>query len=267
MQTGLYYPQCANCNTVGIAQTYNKCMTSLIAAAMMMNDTSFSARSGNPKPMNDSSPVEMRSADIRVKIPSCEVTVTYSFKNTGAKSEMAIMGFPEEGYDAYLDKENKTWFKSFKSWVDGKSTPVLVQKVDDPANDPDFGYSVWWVKTIDFKAGQVRSVKNVYVSQPGGDSMPRNFFEYIVHTAKSWKGPIGKIRLELDASGLAKGTKYATKAKPHKVDGDKLAWFWTNLDPDETNDLFVAWEQKGYDYESSDMAKVLGGEVRTAGGK
>ncbi|MFM9874403.1 MAG: DUF4424 family protein [Fimbriimonadaceae bacterium] len=242
-------------------------MTSFVAVALMLNDTSFSARSGNPKPMSGVTPVEMTSADIKVKIPSCEVTVTYSFKNTSGKSETAIMGFPEEGYDAYLDKKNKTWFKSFKSWVDGKSTPVLVQKIDDPSNDPDFGYSVWWVKSIDFKAGQVRSVKNVYMSQPGGDTMPRQFFEYIVHTAKSWRGPIGKIRLELDASGLEKGTRYATKAKPHKVDGDQLAWFWTNLEPDETNDLWVAWERKEYNYESADMAKVLGGFVRVASGK
>lgn len=240
-------------------------MTSLVAAALVLNDTSFSARSGNPKPMNGVTSVEMVSADIRVKIPSCEVTVTYSFKNSSDRKETAIMGFPEEGYDAYLDSKQKTWFKSFKSWVDGKPTPVLVQKIDDPSHDPDFGYSVWWVKSIDFKAGQVRSVKNVYVSQPGGDTMPRDFFEYIVHTAKSWKGPIGKIRLELDASGLPKGTRYASKAKPHKVEGDKLAWYWTNLEPDETNNLWVSWESKGFDYSFSDMKVVLGGEVRVAG--
>lgn len=215
--------------------------------------------------MSDMTQVEMVSADIKIKVPSCEVTVTYSFKNSG-KKESVTMGFPEEGYDAYLDAKQKTWFKSFKSWVDGQAVPVLVQKIDDPESDPDFGYKVWWVKKMDFDAGQTRSVKNVYVSQPGGDTVPRHFFEYIVHTAKTWKGPIGKLRLEVDTSGLKKGTRYAFVTKPHKVDGSKFAWFWTNFEPTTENDMMVSWQHSDYDYGASpDWKTILGGEVRVAG--
>ncbi len=242
-------------------------MTSLMVAALVLNDTAFSARSGNPKPMEGDTPVEMLSADIRVKVPSCEVTVTYSFRNSSGKKVTATMGFPEEGYDAFLDSQNKTWFKSFKSWVDGKPTNVLVQKVNDDSVDPDMGYSVWWVKRIDFAAGQTRTVKNVYVSQPGGDTAPREFFEYIVHTARTWKGPIGKLRLEVDASGLKKGTRYGLMAKPLKSSGDVHAWYWEKFEPTEANNLMVAWPRGDFDYPAeTDWKTVLGPAVFTAGG-
>lgn len=238
-----------------------------MVAMLVMNDTSFSARSGNPRPMEGETPVEMVSADIRVKVPSCEVTVTYSFRNTGTKKVTATMGFPEEGYDAYLDAENRTWFKSFKSWVDGKPVDALVQKVVDESVDADMGYKVWWVKRVDFAAGQTRTVKNVYVSQPGGDTLPREFFEYIVHTARTWKGPIGKLRLEVDASGLKKGTRYGLMSQPLKSTGDVHAWFWEKFEPSEANNLMVAWPRGDFDYPADmDWKAALGPVVHQAGG-
>jgi len=182
-----------------------------------------------------------------VKIPSCEVTVTYQFHNTSTKATTVTMGFPEEGYDASLDKQ-KTWFKSFKSWIDGVETQVIAKRVDDKDYDPDFGYKVWWVKDVPFKAGQSRIVANSYVSQPGSSAMPAKFFSYIVHTAKNWQGNVKKLRLELDVSGLAKGTHYSVQSAPNKVAGNKLAWFWENFEPSTANDLNVDWQHPEYEY-------------------
>lgn len=208
--------------------------------------------------MGSATQVEMVSADIRIRVPECAVTVTYKFKNT-AKRTTVTMGFPEEGQDAYLDAQHKTWFKSFKSWVDGKPTPALVQKVDDPDVDADLGYKVWWVKKVDFAEGQTRTVKNEYVSQHGSDAVPRHFFQYIVHTARTWKGPIGQLRIEFDTSGFGMGTHYGFGMKPHKTTGSTHAWYWANFEPTEENDIAVFWQHPEYEYgDSPDWRQILG---------
>ncbi|MBS1711917.1 MAG: DUF4424 family protein [Armatimonadetes bacterium] len=240
-------------------------MTSF-ALALILNDTSFSAVSGTPRPMGNTSAVEMVSADIRIKVPSCEVTVVYKFRNTG-KKESVTMGFPEEGQDAYLDSKQKTWFKSFKSWVDGKPTPVLVQKVDDPSVESDLGYKVWWVKKVDFEPGQTRTVKNEYASNYGTDANPRRFFQYIVHTARTWKGPIGQLRIEVDTSGFVRGTHFGLPKKPHKVTGTKFAWFYTEIEPTEADDIAVYWQHPEFEYgDSPDWVTFLGPFNFVAGG-
>ncbi len=210
----------------------------------------------------DSTEVQMVSADIKIKVPSCAVTVTYLFHNTSKRTTTVTMGFPEEGYDASLD-EQKTWFKSFKSWIDGVETQVMAKRVNDKDFDPDFGYKVWWVKDVSFKAGQSRIVANAYVSQPGSSAMPNKFFEYIVHTAKNWKGNVKKLRLELDVSALKSGTRYSVYTTPNKVEGNKLAWFWENFEPSEANDLNVAWPHPEFEYPvNTDWAQFFNGPVR-----
>ncbi|MBX3114229.1 MAG: DUF4424 family protein [Fimbriimonadaceae bacterium] len=221
-------------------------MFSFLVASVLLNDSSFSAQSGNPKPMASTN-VQMVSADIKVKIPSCEVMVTYQFHNTTNKATTVTMAFPEEGYDASLENK-KTWFKCFKSWIDGVETEVIAKRVDDKDYDPDFGYKVWWVKDVPFKANQSRIVANTYVSQPGSSAMPDKFFAYIVHTAKNWKGNVKKLRLELDVSGLPKGKHFAVQSKPNKITGNKLAWFWENFEPSTQNDLFVQWPHPEFEY-------------------
>ncbi len=78
--------------------------------------------------MHGNTPVQMVSADIRIKIPSCEVEVNYVFENTSDKKTAAQMGFPEESVKPENSKQ-KTWFKSFDSWVDGKEIAGRVAPV------------------------------------------------------------------------------------------------------------------------------------------
>ncbi len=214
-------------------------MLSTLAACLLLNDTSFSARSGNPKPMTDATEIQMVSASIKGKVPSCEVTTEYKFINLGSK-RTALMGFPEEGYDAYLEDGRKTWFKKFESWVDGKPVKALAEKIEDK-DAQEFGYRIWWLKYVEFGKGQTRTVKNRYISDHGSDTTPRNFFQYIVRTASTWKGPIKSIRVEMDCSGFPSGMLYTCTPAPHKKNGDTLLWYWENIEPTENHDIEVAW--------------------------
>jgi hypothetical protein len=188
--------------------------------------------------------------------------VTYKFKNTANRSLTALMGFPEEGYDAYLDDKTKTRFKSFQSWVDGQPVDVFARSQKGDSVEADMGYSVWWMKEVPFKAGQTRTVKNVYVSEPGGTSMPSMLFMYLVHTARNWKDKISHLRLEVDAGGFKPGVHYAFGLKPSKSSGDVHAWYWADLEPTLDHNLNASWEHPEFEYgETTDWLALLSGHV------
>lgn len=227
-----------------------------------INDTSFSGLSGSPKPIQ-STTVRMMTADIRIQVPEGKVKVTYVFQNESNKTVNVQMGFPEEGQDAYLDDQTKSHFKYFKSTVDGKAintSTVISEKAYE-----DWGYKIWWVKTVTFKPNQARTIVNEYQSEYGGNSLPSHFFDYIVETAKTWKGPIKWLRAEIDVKGLDVGTKYGVKPVGSRKEGTKHLWYWTNFEPTENNNLSLIWQTKEMPFEvTEELTKyVFGGKVYT----
>ncbi|MDI9639485.1 hypothetical protein QPK87_18730 [Kamptonema cortianum] len=237
-----------------------------LSVLLAVNDTYFAGQGGSATALGSMTEVRMIDADIRVKVPTCEVTVTYTFKNEGAATTVT-MGFPEEGIDSYLDGGRKTWFKKFESLVDGKLVSVTAVKDDDPDRE-SYGYKVWWTKKVEFAPGQTRKVVNRYISQPGSDTSPRKFLQYITRTAQTWMGDIKKLRIEFDCSGLPAKTRYAAVPHPHKRTNDTLKWFWENFEPTEDHDVLVAWEPSPgfYDKDFADPKEILGGEVFRRGG-
>lgn len=202
-------------------------------------------KGGAPRPIGQEDPsVQMVSADIHIQVPEAKVKVTYKFKNTG-KATSITMGFPEEGYDAYLDAKNKTYFDYFRSWVDGKAVKVSPIFLKEDEEVKEWGYKVWWTKKVLFSAGETKTVINEYKSRAGSNTMQWRFIDYVVATASSWKGTIGSIRIEADCSKLKSGTKYIGNPAPAKVQGDTLLWYWKNAEPTaEDNDVSIIWEEK-----------------------
>lgn len=197
-----------------------------------------------PSPLIESKSISMASANIKIQVPSAKVRVVYKFTNHSEKSQEVTMAFPEEGYDAYLDEANKTYFKSFKSYVNGKEVKVKALKRKEDAEALDFGYKIWWTKNVSFKANETIEVINEYQSRPGGNTMAMNFVDYIVNTASTWHGPIKSLRIEVDNSGLAKGTKYIATPNPHKVQNNAMLWYFTDVEPTHENDVQITWEEK-----------------------
>ncbi len=197
----------------------------------------------------------MASADIKIQVPTAKVSVTYKFKNITAKKQTVTMAFPEEGYDAYLDKENKTYFKYFKSTVNGKSVSVKSLKRKEDEDAIDFGYKIWWVKDVTFQPNETLTVTNDYQSNAGGNTIGLSFIDYIVNSASTWYGKIGSLRIEANCDGLPNKTKFIANPAPHKVNKNTLLWFYKNIEPSTDNDVSILWEEKP-GFHSNDTAFI-----------
>ncbi|MCB0825964.1 MAG: DUF4424 family protein [Armatimonadetes bacterium] len=237
--------------------------TILIAQFLLFNDTSFSGQGGSAAEFNKQTPIRMESADIRISVPDCKVKVTYKFRNTSSKAFSSKMGFPEEGWDAFLEDGRKTYFKYFISTVDGVKVTTKPMIVDDE-EITDMGYKVWWMKDVQFAANQTRTVVNEYQTQPGTNTFPTHFLQYIAHTADTWNGQVGSIRYELDVTGLPAGTRYGFDMPGSRKEGNKHLWYFTKLEPTTDHDLSVSWEwEPGRIHESEDLKLIFGRSVFT----
>jgi len=119
-----------------------------------------------------------------------KVNAEFLFQNTANAPTRVLMGFPEEGGgDIEVPGPNRsTWFKSFRSWVDGE--PVAVQR--RPSEGDDMFYKQWWTKEVTFAARQERTVRNEYVTTLGGSATGISWLTYVLSTGRPWQGTIGE---------------------------------------------------------------------------
>jgi hypothetical protein len=196
----------------------------------------------------------------------------FVFRNEGPATTVK-MGFPDED-SAREGEKGKSVFKSFRSWVDGRSVTTRIEEDD---ND-----GVWQVKQVDLPANKTVVVRDVYSVSPGmgfqGGTWWMSYAAYTLHTGASWKGSIGRADVYVTLlTGLPAPKRLVPKQaldyKEAALDFDKASelrkWnrmlrrhrntvFWTgpskptlkgrtiafharNVEPSEGDDIFLAF--------------------------
>lgn len=166
-----------------------------------------------------------------------DVESEFSFKNDGAAAYVR-MGFP-------LEADESPVF--FSSYVDGDAVETTSETI---------GAGTYRVKMVQFAKGAVRRVRDVYrlPLAPGTDGLFHVGF--IMHTAASWKGPIGRAelivrfdnpRVKPPIKPLAAAPKDPTQANPSQVfctsfthptvSGSELHFVRSNFEPTAKEDL------------------------------
>jgi hypothetical protein len=132
--------------------------------------------------------------------------------------------------------------QQFVSYVDGKKVEV---KHRFPAKSNSHGegdaYTSWYVKRVDFALGQTRTVENDYFSRYGRSfleaTLEEQMFTYVLMTGATWKGTIGEIAINVDATRLGnirdiELPKGCIKAAHHQ-------WKWVARDVEPKKDFCI----------------------------
>jgi len=187
----------------------------LIALALLLpgslreaaaNDTTIGFTGGSPYPLKNSS-ISLLQEELSLTLDNNEsvVEVTYRLKNEGERCDLAI-GFP------YYTKKDLTYpdmgdsalgVSDFRCTVDGTPVEVKDSRGPDVLGMKDrFSTISWKTWHVSFDRGQTRTIYHRYCGSMGsstGNATVANrgvaFFEYILTTARNWKGPIGLFRL------------------------------------------------------------------------
>lgn len=158
---------------------------------------------GSPSLLKGHKTVSMKSEVIKMEIhkESIKVDCLFVFHNDGPACTVR-MGFPDQGVGAQepyqgepLPSKNlKATFTSYESYVDGKKVPTTLVPTDDRT-------IFWHTKTVTFKAKKDCIIRDVYTLPPGEQvtTDEGSYYQtyYILHTASSWKGPIGNAKIEV----------------------------------------------------------------------
>ena len=208
----------------------------LLDFVLALNDSAVMGIGGTVTSFDDLTSVKMVSERIHVDYARRHVDTTFSFKNTGGPTTVT-MGFPEEGYGDVQAPTGptKSWFESFKSWVDGDLVTVSLKR----AETDDISYKQWWVKEVSFAAGQSRTVRNAYVTRFGSSTNQDATLTYILGSGRPWHGKIGKATVTFDMSGLKRGTTYFVSPRPTKKVGSVLVWDFADFEPEAEQSIHV----------------------------
>lgn len=162
---------------------------------------------------------------------SAIVNCIFVLKNEGPADSVWI-GFPDEasgpdesmGYDEYSGP-----MPPFRSWVDGKEVACKpMPDADDTTYRSDSRF--WWTKRVYFPAGATRTVRDRYVGGIGIDVAGHQWFEYILWSGASWKGPIGSGEIEVHLKGIPPSWITRT-SPPARRRGNTLFWSFRDLEP------------------------------------
>src|SRR5262249_9573094 len=127
------------------------------------------------------------------------------------------MGFPDQGQGAANPDEDeehnppKGTFRSFESWVDGRSVKTKLIRAAHLGN-------FWHFKVVAFPANKQVSIRDRYTVNVGLSSsygFPLHQTSYILHTGASWHGSIGHS--EVNVLFQSKGVRAPIELK-------KLTW-------------------------------------------
>lgn len=146
--------------------------------------------------------VQMLGEDINIKIfdERVHVKVFFSFKNHGGKTSVK-MGFPFSTVSW-----NENFVKSYSSTIDGKpvkserllNVPLFEQNKD--TSDDNWTKNEVYVKTVEFDAGQTRTISVEYVTGHGFAGSGYVFDSYIIESGATWAGSIQNISITVDWS-------------------------------------------------------------------
>lgn len=181
----------------------------------------------------NNSSVKMESETVKIDIFKNTYTVQaeFIFKNYG-KSHTEMIGFPESGGGADFTLPKKSSFLKFQSWVNGK----LIKTTRKMAHNNEAGYSSFWVKSVDFKNGEIKKIKVQYTSIPGDSSSGENLVVYNF-TGGNWKGKVNKSELLLKFHNPGKTIYSIYISKENKPKNELLNGYhhflWKNWEAEE----------------------------------
>jgi hypothetical protein len=211
----------------------------LITVFAFADDGSYSeAGGGSDSPMTPNSSIRMvrERVDIRLGQKGAVVRCVFVFKNEGSACSVQ-MGFPEcqwagaEGglfgglqqFVSYIDSEKAEVKHRFPS---GKHSYDNGQRQD---------YTSWYVKRVDFAQGQTRTVEDDYFSMYGRlntlGSLAEETFRYVLETGATWRGAIGEIAVNVDATRLGNIRKIELPSGCVKSGYHQWKWIARNVKP------------------------------------
>ncbi len=210
-----------------------------IGLALALNDSAVMGVGGTVSALDTTTPVRMVRERIDIHMGQRKVNAEFLFQNTANAPTRVLMGFPEEGGgDIEVPGPNRsTWFKSFRSWVDGE--PVAVQR--RPSEGDDMFYKQWWTKEVTFAARQERTVRNEYVTTLGGSATGISWLTYVLSTGRPWQGTIGEAVITVDLAGIPRNAWIGARPANYVRQGDKLVWVKRNFEPAEDEEVVVAY--------------------------
>jgi hypothetical protein len=192
------------------------------AAGAIADPCHIDATGGTIEVLTDESTVRMADEVVKVVISRerCDVEALFTFVNEGPEQDVT-MGFPEMGNHGLPGSPPEAeWYQEFgDGWGHGVPVSGLQFQVDDelvsvtvryreaapPPESRDFDWVArclrWHVGTMHMAPGQTRTVRITYWQKHGvtANNGPE-WFHYALFTGKSWKGTIGDIRVEIEAT-------------------------------------------------------------------
>ena len=207
---------------------------------LITNDSSVLAQGGTVTALNDKPPIVMQSESISIDVGRATVDANFVFRNPSRQAATVTFGFPEEGGGDIIPPSGnrQTWFKSFRSWVDGNEVQTLLRT---STNNDDLSYQNWWTKTVTFAPNQTRRVRNLYVTQHGSNTMSHRFLTYILASGAPWSGPIGSAEIKADFSRIPAGALYTARPQTFSRVGHTLIWRKTNFEPTPEDNIILIY--------------------------
>lgn len=224
------------------------------------DDSYMGGVGGTLKPQNSEDIVMQEEVvNITLSRKGAKVECVYVFHNTSS-AQTVVMGFPG------ILGEEESPVKKFKAYVNGK--PVKVEKKEISEEGDNQTYRIWYTHKVSFKAGETKVVKNTFLSPYSGvpvgtlpgtnESFVINYFEYILETGNTWKGKIGKVKINVkvtgdltlndliapadDWEGRYKKGDYAISPPGFKIlEPDKIYWEFRNLEPTKKNNILICY--------------------------
>lgn len=201
------------------------------------DDSWYVGIGGAPSSLAQHPSVRMAQETVHIDPVKGKVRAEFVFVNDGEACNVP-MGFPENGQRPIRVLHGKSGFTRFESTVDGEKTEVRrkVGKIDEEDT-----YSIWWVKTVTFDAGQRRSVVVEYEGDGGWDTSGNGWFDYVLGTGASWKGKIGSAKIVVDTTGFARYSGLEFEPRPTHRFKDRVEWHLVDFEPKRSRTIRIKW--------------------------
>ncbi len=227
---------------------------SLLHTIVMADDAVIGRTPAGVYPMMDAV-VEMVSEDIVINLDRNIVECTFEFQNTG-ESRDVLMGFPgklrEDLGSSFSDDASLT-LDNLKAFVNGEELPVKREiGIQPKIAMPD--YSEWFTFTVPFKEGEKVIVRNTYEYMPTYDSIGDVTTGYVLQTGATWKGKIGKARVEFKLGSIKPWQVEQLKPGGFRFEGNSIVWERANIEP--AYDLQLTYNTWHYSDEYLEMMEA-----------
>ena len=212
---------------------FGLCLVFALLAVMPVcaNESALAVRGGALQLLGEHRDVRMVSAHISADVwtKGTHVRCEYALHNEGP-AQTVTLGFPDTP-DEPASERSPYHLQQFQSWADGKPLTVRLRAT---RRTESAGPERWFVRDLWFARGQTRTVVDTYVQPNGWWGDDSRWFPYTIWTAGSWKGPVGRLTVDVQwrepqlwSLDLPVGPPDAELSD----DGRRLHWQWTDVEP------------------------------------